>query len=246
MADETFSISSIISLGVSLIIWYFISKDWLLEMSTFWAGCIFFFLVWTGAKYPVWRSRYFSCSFSCDGAAGSFSHNHSPLKIPDAYVDSSGSLINFNWLVYGLGSHNFPMEVRGKLETVCVPDFQVNEKFKNHQSFTKVQCVPLQQIPFSNLRLGLQRYEDILNLDKVKFGYRMTDFKFSSADDLALDALLASQSQQAAQFKDIADGNNDQLEEHLNKLNRANGRKSWISALGDMMKRSPTADSEGM
>ena len=138
---DSFDFNNYVWMFVGVAVWLLLARN----IGTFdafpinWFVAIVVVLGWFAGEGVIWLSRYAMGWFTCDGAAGSFNLNHGPKRVVDSYYDKKTKKeVQFVWLIYGLGAFNLPIPGKGRLETVIVPEMQVDKRFHNHQSKTKV------------------------------------------------------------------------------------------------------------
>jgi hypothetical protein len=216
---------------IACILWLILTKNWDdIIMPAGWTGVILFVLIVSAAELPFWVSRYYTSWFVCDGAAGSFNHNYSPLTIKDVYVTKDKQQKEIIWSVYGLGACSFLAEMRGKLDTVIVPSTQVDTTSKHHKSNTKVSPIDLSSLSiFPNLYNELIKRSDEFNLDKIKFGWVTTDFSYKNTtmDDIDLKVQLERQASLISLQTDIINRKFDQFEEIKNLTDRLKDKPTF-------------------
>ena len=178
----------------------------------------------------IWLSRYSLAWFSCDGAGGSINTNFPPLRVVDSYVDRKTKReVQFVWLVYGLGAYNFPIPGRGKLETCIVPEMQTDTTKHNHQSKTKVSLVSFSGLSmFPRLYSALELNAEDYNLDKIKIGWHMTNFKYADLGDLDLEAQMIKQGKYTDMLNQVSNDNFDKYEEVKELFDRMTEKPGWL------------------
>lgn len=231
--------------GVVGVIWLWIAKDfdpWTLPVG----WCVIFIIIffYCVGELPFWISRYYMSWFICDGSQGSFNHNDSPLVISDSYINKEGKIIKFNWLVYALGASRFPFPMKGKIETVIIPETQVDRSSLNHKSNTKVSPIKFINLPpkiFEELRI---RGNDF-NLNNIKIGMHTTKFNFKEIDDINLSLEVEKANSQRNELSRMLDNKFDSYEKVKETFERLNPKPSFGDKISNILKRNPNADSGG-
>jgi hypothetical protein len=223
-------------LFVSVVFIFLVGRNW----GTFDAFPINWFIVlivvfgYFAGEGGVWLSRYHMAWFTCDGAAGSFNLNHGPREVIDSYTNKkTGEEVQFSWLVYGLGAFNFPLPKKGKIETVIVPKLQTDMRFKNHQCKTKVAPVPFSSLSmFPSLYNELCSMKEDFNLEKIKIGWHMSDFKYIDLKDLHLRAQMETQGVYTNMLKEAVNNKFDQFEETKEIFERMTDQPGILDRVG--------------
>jgi len=207
-------------------------------------------LIVMSGLFPLWFSRYWMPHVAVDGASGSFDHNKSPRRVEDFYVikdPSNNKAIRekFIWLVYGLGASNIPGVRAGMLETLIVPEKQIDIRAKNHYGSTHVDFVPLKRLSPPLHDFFFFRHPGEYNVDKIKIGFHDVSFvpkhEFDDADkDLHIQQL---QSQVNSRSKMLS-GDFQELEKTKRALDVLNPQPGTVDKIISVFKRSPDADKQ--
>jgi hypothetical protein len=230
---------------VVAIIFLWVAKDWgKWLMPKNWTTVFIVICIWVIGELPFWVSRYYMSWFVCDGARGSFNQNDSPLPVPDSYINKNKEVVKFNWLVYGLGANRYPFPMRGKIETVIVPEVQVDRRALNHKCDTKVSPIAFENLPPRLFEELLKRKDDY-NLKKIKIGIHGTSFQYTDFKDIDLELENKKINSSRNELSKLLDKDFDGYEKIKEITNRLKDKPTWGDRISGIFNRNPQADQQG-
>lgn len=178
-------------------------------------------------KWVIWKSRYISDQFFCNGVHGSIYGDPIPVKDPlmgDDWV----------WAVIRLG-YSFPFTRKGKLAVAIVPWSHLHKCSSGLSSLDLVHKFPVRLLTPA-LQSFYRRNQDDFNWDKLYFGFVSQDFVDKSGDFNSLASQVKVLSALNSQYEQTIEHDFGSFESVKELSDRLNDRKGFLRSIVERVK----------